>query len=56
MLEKIKSIIESCKTIDQLTTCLSFVETPRKEIGPDQKIQIVNWIREKQEELQPSYL
>lgn len=56
MLEKIKSIIESCKTIDQLTTCLSFIDQPRAEIGPAQKSQIVDWIKEKREELLPSYL
>ena len=47
MLDHIKRIIDSCETFDQAQTCISFVEQPRPGIGPDEKQQILHWIREK---------
>lgn len=47
MLDRIKRIIDSCETFDQVQTCTSFVEQPRPGIGLTEKQQILNWLLEK---------
>lgn len=51
MLERIKQIIDSCETLDQCQSCMSFVEWPRPGIEMEQRLQIVDWIRAKQDQI-----
>lgn len=56
MMQHIKRIIDSCETFDQAQTCLSFVEYPRPNIGPEEKQEILSWIRAKVQAIHSSNL
>ena len=51
MMTRIKQIIDSCETYDQVKTCFSFAEQTRPGIGLQERSQILGWIRAKTNEL-----
>lgn len=56
MLERIKQIIDSCKTLDQCQSCISFAEWPRPGIGLEEKLLIMDWIRARQDQIRETLL
>lgn len=46
-LNRIESIIDSCKTYDQVQTCLSFVNYPRQHVGQAEKFKILGLVQQK---------